>query len=210
MTKIPPAVEELGDIPATALVMGGNWDKRYPDSLLLSPESIMRVRALGVLGMYDKVDTAIFCGGLTRAGVREAAQQHNLFEAEFPGIELHVLEEDKGHTTKWDAEYTAQLVEEVGLTNPFTLVTSKDYIKRQTRVFERRGFEIVPVAAEPLVSTLSSARQTEVRRYMRSAWRVKLAASETVLLGLDYIDPDSKVTEWLAGRLRPNHGFANQ
>lgn len=205
----PNIQRDYAGIPSTALVMGGNWENpRSEDNLLLSNESRMRVLALGVLASNELVDAAIFTAGLTHGSpaTPESSVQRSYLLEQFPRLSpIRLLEEDLGHTTRMDAIYTAELIAQEGSTGPFTLITSQAFLKRQTKVFEREGFDIEPVAAEPLVASLSDEYRACVRRYVRSPRNLKIHISEAILRGLGVIDPESKITEWLATRSRPNH-----
>jgi hypothetical protein len=202
------------EIPRTVLVMGGNWDALSPpEDLTPSIESRIRVIALGVLASAGLVDTAIFTAGLTKTkwGVEipEAASQNHYLLEQFPHLSrLRRLEEDMGHTTKMDAAYTADLTEVEGIDGPFTLLTSEAFLKRQTKIFRREGFDITPLAAEPIFAMQSPEHAAFIEKYNHSGRHMKNVVSETILRGLAVVDPDSTITEWLAARSRPNHASA--
>jgi hypothetical protein len=196
------------DIPRTALVMGGNWDLNTPpEDLILSPESQIRVLALGALVMRGLVGEAIFTAGLTRGPdkIPEAEVQHKFFRKNFPDLRPKLHEESFGPTTKADAIYTRDIVEELGLKGPYSLVTTKAFAKRQTKIFEREGFEVVPVVAEPLAASLSPEHAEFVHNYRHSPRYAKVVLSEAVLRAVQFVDPDSHITEFLASRSRTNH-----
>ncbi len=141
--------------------MGGNWEAMtLPEELTLSLVSRIRVIALGVLASQGVIDTAIFTADLNRGenNVSEASVHHVYFRSYFPQCaNVRCIEEDLGRTTKADAAFTADIIESEGLKWPFTLITSRAFLRRQTAVYEREGIDVITVAAEPILASHSPA-----------------------------------------------------
>ncbi len=194
------------DLPGTALIMGGNWDPRAaPDELLLSPESMIRMVAFGVLAKEGIFSRGIITAGLTRgpAETPEAEEQHRFLDRHFRGLEVEILEEGLGHTTRDDAVYTRSMLSAEDVNTPKALITTKDYAKRQAETFEEERFSVVPVVAEPIAASYSAEWANYVRRYQRSGRRIGVAIKELGLKGLKAVNLDNYAIEKITERSRP-------
>ncbi|MDB5186249.1 MAG: hypothetical protein JWL85_772 [Candidatus Saccharibacteria bacterium] len=199
-----PDISEYQDIPRTAIVLGRKWDADTPPDVWLPPiEARMRVTALGVLATEGLVDTAAFSGGHTRPhSISEARSMRMYLDEEFPDLQIDKLLEEKSLDTAANARLTGELFQDIARGGPFTLISSGASLWRQTRIFEEEGFDIHPVAAEPLVALRSLEHAAMVRKYLRSPRHQKTQLLELGMRGLLTVDRKGILTKRISSSER--------
>ena len=204
------------ELPRNVIVPAGNWERgaQYSDIPQLSKESIMRVNAAAILGLFIEEENMniIFSGGLTIAGCTEAQAMSNHFEntCTATSSQTNIFIDNDCHNTTTSARSVKALTEECSdifaEDAQYTLIVSKTFAQRADGAFKDHGFagQLTTVSAEDLLLFGDSTTRAHTKAFMRSSRYKKRVAAEFMLRIAHSLDPGDKVIEWSSGLVRPN------
>jgi uncharacterized SAM-binding protein YcdF (DUF218 family) len=166
------------------LVVLGGGVRRQPDgSWDLADDSM--VRTIHGARLYHALGPrlVVVSGGSPtgQPGTAVAGAMRNLLR-QLGVPDDHILVDDRSRTTFENATETARLLEPFAARR-IVLVTQAHHLARSVRVFERRGFDVLPAGCDYVASRLEWG-VTDLLPDGRSARRTSLAAHE--YLGLLY------------------------